>query len=83
VPSATAAGKGGTLSAYETRKEGPNLGRLFAKCRHCGAFRWLRSDFTTVEIADLVFRRQGEIHLDFSTNSAHLFTGLDGCEITS
>jgi len=31
----------GTLSAYETRKEGPNQGRLFVKCRHCGYFGWL------------------------------------------
>src|SRR4051794_25724082 len=39
-------GKDGTLSASETRKEGPNLGRLFAKCRHCGAFRWLSAAAT-------------------------------------
>ncbi|HEX4607719.1 MAG TPA: TIGR02996 domain-containing protein [Urbifossiella sp.] len=34
-------GKPGTLSAYEVQKEGPNQGRLFAKCRHCGYFGWL------------------------------------------
>jgi uncharacterized protein (TIGR02996 family) len=33
--------KAGTLSAYEVRKEGPNQGRLFLKCRHCGHFDWL------------------------------------------
>jgi uncharacterized protein (TIGR02996 family) len=34
-------GKEGTLSAYDVRKEGPNQGRLFLKCRHCGSFNWL------------------------------------------
>jgi uncharacterized protein (TIGR02996 family) len=33
--------KSGTLSAYEVQKEGPNRGRLFLKCRHCGHFDWL------------------------------------------
>lgn len=33
--------KEGTLSAYQVRKEGPNEGRLFVKCRHCGFFGWL------------------------------------------
>src|SRR5947208_1922795 len=31
----------GTLGAYQVQKEGPNQGRLFAKCRHCGHFDWL------------------------------------------
>jgi uncharacterized protein (TIGR02996 family) len=30
-----------TLSAYQVQKEGPNQGRLFVKCRHCGSFEWL------------------------------------------
>src|SRR5438094_940088 len=34
-------GKEGTLSAFETRKPGPNESRLFLKCRHCGRFDWL------------------------------------------
>ena len=34
-------GKSNTLFAFEVRKEGPNRGRLFAKCRHCGHFGWL------------------------------------------
>jgi uncharacterized protein (TIGR02996 family) len=29
------------LSAHEVQKEGPNRGRLFLKCRHCGHFDWL------------------------------------------
>jgi uncharacterized protein (TIGR02996 family) len=33
--------KAGTLAAFEVRKEGPNHGRLFTKCRHCGHFEWL------------------------------------------
>jgi uncharacterized protein (TIGR02996 family) len=33
--------KAGVLSAYEVLKEGPNEGRLFMKCRHCGRFDWL------------------------------------------
>jgi uncharacterized protein (TIGR02996 family) len=33
--------KAGTLSAYEVQKAGPNEGRLFMKCRHCGRFDWL------------------------------------------
>src|SRR5947209_7370025 len=33
--------KAGTRLAYEVRKEGPNQGRLFVKCRHCGHFDWL------------------------------------------
>ncbi len=33
--------KAGVLSAYEVQKEGPNEGRLFMKCRHCGRFDWL------------------------------------------
>jgi uncharacterized protein (TIGR02996 family) len=33
--------KEGTLAAYAVQKEGPNQGRLFSKCRHCGAFAWL------------------------------------------
>src|SRR5690349_5848466 len=30
-----------TSTAYEVQKEGPNRGRLFVKCRHCGHFGWL------------------------------------------
>jgi uncharacterized protein (TIGR02996 family) len=33
--------KAGALSAYEVQKAGPNEGRLFMKCRHCGRFDWL------------------------------------------
>src|SRR5215469_10758901 len=33
--------KAGVLSAYEVQKDGPNEGRLFMKCRHCGRFDWL------------------------------------------
>jgi uncharacterized protein (TIGR02996 family) len=39
-------GKDGTLAAYEVRKEGPNQGRLFVKCRHCGFFGWLTATAT-------------------------------------
>jgi uncharacterized protein (TIGR02996 family) len=39
-------GKEGALSAYEVRKEGPNQGRLFVKCRHCGSFNWLTAPAT-------------------------------------
>src|SRR5262245_41580780 len=33
--------KTGLLAAYLVQKDGPNHGRLFAKCRHCGYFAWL------------------------------------------
>jgi uncharacterized protein (TIGR02996 family) len=41
--------KAGVLSAYEVRKEGPNQGRLFVKCRHCGHFDWLSAPATADE----------------------------------
>jgi uncharacterized protein (TIGR02996 family) len=47
--------KAGTLSAYEVRKEGPNQGRLFLKCRHCGHFDWL----TGAPAADEELQRVG------------------------
>jgi uncharacterized protein (TIGR02996 family) len=39
-------GKAGTLSAYEVQKDGPNRGRFFVKCRHCGQFDWLTAAVT-------------------------------------
>jgi uncharacterized protein (TIGR02996 family) len=33
--------KQGTLTALEVLKDGPNQGRLFMKCGHCGHFTWL------------------------------------------
>src|ERR1043165_9690638 len=41
--------KTGMLAAYEVHKEGPNQGRLFVKCRHCGSFQWLTAAATTDE----------------------------------
>jgi uncharacterized protein (TIGR02996 family) len=40
-------GKVGTLAAFEVKKDSPNQGRLFARCRHCGHFDWLTAARTT------------------------------------
>jgi uncharacterized protein (TIGR02996 family) len=41
--------KAATLSAYQVQKEGPNRGRFFVKCRHCGHFAWLGAAATVDE----------------------------------
>src|SRR5262245_33334084 len=59
-----------TRIVFRVRKEGPNKGRLFAKCTQCQRFDWLSDAPVTAEPAALVSQPSGDAERDALQASA-------------